>query len=222
MRRRLVQLRQLTVCLLGVLLIRAALVDWQTITSGSMMPTLVAGDRVLVSRLAYDLRLPMTDWRIELRDPGRGDIVVFSDPIKGERTIKRVVGMPGDLIEIRENVLFRNGMPASYSPINDEFFEHLPAGELLTHNFSFEHINNHPYPVMTLLRDIGPRRYGPIAVPVGTYFVLGDNRDNSADSRVFGFVPRPTITGKAIGVAVSFDPSSMFGLRVRRSAIAIP
>lgn len=221
MRRRLIQLRQLTVCLAAILLIRVALVDWQTITSGSMMPTLVAGDRVLVNRLAYDLRFPFTDYRIELRDPGRGDVVVFPDPIKGERTIKRIVGMPGDLIELRGNVLFRNGVPSTYTPIEDTAIDHLDAGELLMHNFSWELLNTKPHPVMTLLRDVGPRRFGPIAVPVGTYFVLGDNRDNSADSRVFGFVPRPTITGKAIGIAVSLEPDSLLGLRVRRSALAL-
>jgi signal peptidase I len=192
-------------------LFRTAIADWNPIPSGSMRPTLLEGDVVLVNRIAYDLKLPLTNIRlIELGTPQRGDVITFNRPVDGQRMIKRLVGVPGDRIEMRNEQLYINGQALSYQlqaqllePLNDN--DHttraISANEQLPINSSEyrEHI-------VQFLPDVSAQRsFGPIVVPADHYFFMGDNRDNSADSRYFGFVPRKLLIGKAHHVLVSAD-----------------
>lgn len=187
---------------------RSAVADWMRVPTGSMLPTIVQGDRIFVNKLAYDLRVPFTQISLDHRgDPEPGDIAVLWSPEKHIRLVKRVIGVPGDTIEMRDNRLFRNGVPLEYEPAEGASFEHAVAGNDLPHvRFSVETIGEKRHPVM-----ITPRRnrlpdFGPIVVPEGKYFAMGDNRDNSHDSRAFGFVDREAFIGRVHGVAFSLDP----------------
>jgi len=191
--------------LIGFGLFRTAIADYNPIPSGSMRPTLLEGDVVLVNRLAYDLKVPLTDISLaQLGAPGRGDVVTFHSPQDGQRLIKRVVGLPGDVIEMRNEVLYVNGAPSRYSaaqvvrePVGPQAWtEAIRATEALPgrdHAVQF-------LPQVAARRDVAPTR-----VPPGHFFVLGDNRDNSADSRFIGFVPRSLLIGRAHHVLVSAD-----------------
>src|SRR5512140_851408 len=112
------EIRPLLVIALVVCSIRSSLADWNDVPTGSMKPTIVEGDRVFVSKLAYDLKAPFTTWHIvQWGNPQRGDIVVFFSPRDGMRLVKRVVGVPGDMVELRNNVLVLNGKLVEYQPI---------------------------------------------------------------------------------------------------------
>src|SRR6266542_2688963 len=111
------EIRPLLLLLLVVCAVRSSLADWNDVPTGSMKPTILEGDRVWVNKLAYDLKVPFTTWRVaEWSNPQRGDIVVFFSPHDGQRLVKRVVGLPGDTIELRNNTLVINGRPAVYQP----------------------------------------------------------------------------------------------------------
>src|SRR5438045_2439092 len=106
---------------LVVFSIRSSLADWNDVPTGSMKPTILEGDRVFVNKLAYDLKVPFTTWHIaEWSQPRRGDIVVFYSPHDGKRLVKRVIGLPGDTLELRNDALVLNGEPVQYKPIADE------------------------------------------------------------------------------------------------------
>lgn len=182
---------------------RTAIADWNPIPSGSMRPTLLEGDVVLVNRLAYDLKVPLTDIVVaHIAEPTRGDIVTFSSPKDGTKLIKRIVALPGDRVEMRNDMLFINGAAAEYSdpeaiPEPTEYGADIPALRL-TETLGQDRRR------IQLLSDVPARRsFPPIEVPRGNYLVLGDNRDNSADSRYFGFVPRRLLIGQANRVLVS-------------------
>ena len=208
----LTEVRIFLAMLLVVSSLRSALADWNDVPTGSMKPTIEEGDRVVVNKLAYDLKVPFTT--IELfkwGDPQRGDIVVLFSPQDGTRLVKRVVGTPGDRIEMRENELFVNGRAAKWKEIgtkeDNEQGSSLVAEENLvglTHRVMFT-------PQMPAMRS-----FGPITVPKGSYYVMGDNRDNSNDSRFIGPIERRRIVGKATAVAFSFDRSHYFAPRFSR------
>lgn len=191
--------------LIGFGLFRTAVADWNPIPSGSMRPNLLEGDVVLVNRLAYDLKLPLTDIVMaHLGDPRRGDIVTFSSPKDGTRLIKRIVGLPGDIVEMRDEVLFINGRAASYS-LPEALPEPSEKGVKLEALRLTESIAEKARRIQ-LLADVPARNsFGPVQVPAGKYLMLGDNRDNSADSRYFGFVPRHLLIGQARRILVSAD-----------------
>ncbi len=174
---------------------RSVIADWNYVPSGSMRPTILPGDAVFVNRMAYDIRVPFTRINLWHRgDPARGDIVILLSPADGQRLVKRVAGLPGDVIAARDGVLYVNGKPLDY----------VPAGGGQAAVF-LEQLGDHRHPVMWSRL---PRRAGgffPRRVPAGHYFVLGDHRDNSADSRYFGFVPRELVLGRAVAVIASFD-----------------
>jgi signal peptidase I len=172
---------------LAVLAAKSALADAEFVPTGSMTPTIYAGEEVVVNKLAYDLKVPFTLHRLaEWAAPARGDIVVFFRPGDGERLVKRVVGLPGDVIAMRDDRLFINGRGLAYRD-------------------GLEDLTGVVHRVMELPERPAIRNFGPIRVPEGSYFMMGDNRDNSADSRYFGFVPRERIVGKAEAVAFSVD-----------------
>ena len=194
------------VFLLGMLMFRSALADWNSVPTGSMQPTIHIGDRIVVDRMAYDLRLPFTHLALLHRgDPQRGDIVIIDSAATGERLVKRVVGLPGDRVALRGNVLYVNGQAASYRPASasgiadDQTRPASYADESIAGRHHLIRLERYlPSPVSN---------YGPVTVPVGRYLAMGDNRDDSYDSRYFGFVPRQEIVGRARYVAASFDPA---------------
>jgi len=183
---------------------RTAIADWNPIPSASMQPTLLEGDVVLVNRLAYDFKVPLTDVSLaRLDDPQRGDVITFSSPRDGERLIKRLVGLPGDVIELRDEQLFVNGIAARYSQVNEVM---VPVGQGAMPGLrATEHLGAREHAVQFLPAVPAMRNFGPVVVPADSYFFLGDNRDNSADSRYFGLVPRRLLIGRAHHLVVSAD-----------------
>lgn len=186
---------------------RSAIADWNDVPTGSMKPTIVEGDRIFVNKLAYGLRVPFTSWQvIERSGPQRGDIVIFFSPQDGVRMVKRVIGLPGDRIELRDNRVYVNGKSALYGKLDDDIIAVIPPETRSRHQFAQEIFAGPPHPMMTTPQTGSRKTYGPIEVPPGTYFMMGDNRDNSRDSRWFGCVPRDLIVGRATRVVLSVDP----------------
>lgn len=181
----------------GLVVFRAGVADLNEVPSGSMRPTILEGDRIMVNRLAYDAKFPFTDIVLtKLGEPRRGDVVVFSSPRNGDRLVKRLVGLPGDVVEMRDKQLLLNGKALGYQPLGEA---QEPAGG--AHRFMEGLDQAHVVQWMDELASVPD--YGPVTVPDGQYLMLGDNRDNSADSRYFGFVPRYLLNGKATGVLFS-------------------
>lgn len=179
-----------------MLVFRSAVADWNEVPTGSMKPTILEGDRILVNKLAYDLRVPFTHISILKRgDPVRGDIIVFDSVASDKRLVKRVIGVPGDMISLSNNVLTINGQELSYDAMDSK-------GETidqLENLLGVEHI--------VRLNRNGSRlsNFSPVRVPAQSYLAMGDNRDNSGDSRVIGFVPRKEIVGRSRSVVLSFN-----------------
>lgn len=196
--------RGLFVFLLCLGVVRSAIADWNPVPSASMRPTIVEGDVVLVNRLAYDLKLPLTDIRLaHLGDPRRGDIVTFSSPRDGTRLIKRIVAIPGDTVEIRDDILFVNGDAAVYDGMRLEP-EPLADGGMTTALHATERSGDDSRHVQFMQR-LARRDFGPITLAAERYFMLGDNRDNSEDSRYIGVVPRERLIGRAHHLLLSAD-----------------
>ncbi len=195
--------------MLCMVVFRSAVADWNVVPTGSMQPTIQIGDRIVVDKLAYDLRVPFTHVSLLHRaDPQRGDIVVLDSDAAGERLVKRVIGVPGDRIALVQNHLYINGAAATYGSthvagIRDDRED--PA------IYAVERVGAMHHTVRWSISQQGHNRdFGPVTVPSGQYLLLGDNRDNSADSRYFGFFPRGEITGRATRVAVSLDPDDHY------------
>lgn len=171
---------------------RSAVADWNDVPTGSMKPTIMIGDRIFVNKLAYGLQMPFTHWPLwDWGNPKRGEIITFNSPADDTLFVKRVIGVPGDIVELRDNKLFINDQPASYESVSGEVRE--------------ETFEKRTHPVMNEPGHPELESYGPVQVPEGHYFVMGDNRDNSFDSRFFGFLERDRIRGKALGVVISVD-----------------
>ena len=195
-----------------VLLIRSFIVEPFRIPSGSMMPSLLVGDFILVNKYAYGLRLPVTDTKlVEIGEPGRGDVVVFRFPLdKSTDYIKRIVGVPGDRIAYRDKVLYINDEPMEYlarGTYQGEGSGERETGSLL----ATEKLAGTEHPVLVNARapDFGfgctVLAAGAVTVPNDHYFVMGDNRDNSNDSRCWGFVPEDHLVGKAFAIWMNWD-----------------
>jgi signal peptidase I len=197
---------------LGVaLLLRAFVVEAFQIPSGSMIPTLDVGDHIFVSKFAYAVGVPFTNVKIaELGKPKRGDVVVFKyPPDQSIDYIKRVVGLPGETIEVRHNEVFINGQPMA----REQLHEPCSAGDGSDEDDRrfcevwLEHLDGkthlvHQEPIRSNGSD-----FGPVTIPPRHYFCMGDNRDNSKDSRVWGFVPFELIKGRALVIWWSRDPA---------------
>ena len=183
---------------------RSAIADWNDVPSGSMKPTILEGDRIFVNKLAYDLKVPFSSWQIaSWGDPDRGDIVVFFSPEDGKRLVKRVVGLPGDMIHMRAKKLYINGVAAEYEPLDRKIIDQLSHDQQSFHLFYSENIDEEKHPVMVMPSISSIQSFGPVKIPEKRYFMLGDNRDHSADSRFFGFVDRSTIVGRVTTVVLS-------------------
>jgi signal peptidase I len=200
------EIRPLLVCAVVVFSVRSSLADWNDVPSGSMKPTILEGDRIVVNKLAYDLKVPFTTFHLaEWSNPQRGDVVVFYSPYDNSRLVKRVIGLPGDLIELKHEKLVINGMPVDYGPQAAGISEQLSAAERNQSLFATERLPGHTHAVMAIPNAPAIRNFGPLRVPEGHYFVMGDNRDNSFDSRYYGVVERRRIVGRATDVAYSVD-----------------
>lgn len=186
-------------------LFRTAVADWNPIPSGSMRPTLLEGDVVLVNRLAYDLKLPLSNIILHRTgEPQRGDIVTFSSPRDGTRLIKRLVAVPGDTVEMRHEELVINGRAAHYQPLQQ--LNETVADNVTLPALRLRESGALPAHRVQWLAGVNARRsFGPMTIPPGQYLMLGDNRDNSADSRYIGLVPRNLLIGRAVGVIASAD-----------------
>jgi signal peptidase I len=161
--------------ILAFVLIEGTLVQARVIPSGSMENTVLIGDHLIVSRLGYDAGVPFTNWNMALwRSPKRQQIIVFRPPFPSSSDyIKRCIGVPGDVLEIRKGIVWVNGKPL------DEPYRNGPPNPSENH--------------------------GAITVPAGKYFMMGDNRDDSYDSRFWGFVPRANIVGTPLVIYMSID-----------------
>jgi signal peptidase I len=222
LRQRIKQLLQTNKSLLiffGVMLVfRSAVADWMYVPSGSMNPTIVEGDRILVNKNVYGWRVPFTTMRLtQGNDPQRGDIVIFDSPEDGITLVKRVVGLPGDTVEMRDERLLINGSAIEYGPEDVAADTELPhATRAQEHRYFTEKLGQEAHPIMLLPQRAAARTFGPISVPAGEYLVLGDSRDNSKDSRYIGFVPRASIVGRAFGVAYSLNAERWYRPRMDR------
>jgi len=204
--------KTLLITLLLVTSFRSAVADWNDVPTGSMKPTILEGDRIFVNKLAYDLRVPYTSLRLaRWAEPRRGELVVFFSPVDGTRLVKRVVGVPGDEIALSSHRLLVNGETATYEPagkVNGVFrFTETLAGSHRAVQFTAGSPAADSFPPMTLPRD--------------TFFMMGDNRCNSADSRVFGPVSMDRIVGRVGTVVLSVDPDAWYQPRWDRFLFAL-
>ena len=196
-----------------MLIFRSAIADWNHVPSSSMLPSILIGDRVIVNKLAYDLRVPFTFIRVtQWADPQRSDIVTFESPKDGRLMIKRVIGLPGDTISLRENRLNINGQMAEYTAesvqlLPDELVRPLSHTQIVR-----ETALGQKRPIMLFKQKPAwaTDNFGPVTVPDGYYLMLGDNRDNSGDYRAIGFVARAAILGRASSVAFSVDADNYY------------
>ena len=200
---------------------RTAVADWNPIPSASMRPNLLEGDVVFVNRLAFDLKVPLTDTIVtHMGEPRRGDVVTFSSPKDGTRLIKRLVALPGDMVEMRNEMLVINGKPARYEDVQ-QVMEPLGQGMVPALRLS-EQVDGQQRRVQFIPKVDSPaRNFGPVTVPPGQYMMLGDNRDNSHDSRYIGFVPRNLLIGRAERVLVSADTLSNWAPRFDRFGMSL-
>lgn len=164
---------------------RSSFADHYVVPSGSMLPTVHVGDRILVAKAAYGVRVPFTHVALSpQKDPARGDVIVLTSPESGDVLLKRVVALAGDTVEVRGGHVWLNGRPARDAAARSSASETLSG-----RRFALD------------LDDGGGPDFGPARVPAGHLLVLGDNRGNSHDSRGFGYVARDAVLGRAVAVA---------------------
>jgi signal peptidase I len=184
---------------------RTAIADWNPIPSGSMRPGLLEGDVVFVNRLAFNLKVPLTDVVLATTgQPRRGDVVTFSSPADGTRLIKRIMAVPGDVVEMRDEKLIINGQAATYTQL-EQVIEPIGAGRFTRGQRYDERLGAQLQRIQVLPELVARRDFAPMTIPPDQYLMLGDNRDNSADSRYIGLVPRHLLIGRAVRVLVSAD-----------------
>jgi signal peptidase I len=210
-------LTSLALALLIVFMIRSSVVEAFKIPSGSMIPTLLIGDHIFVNKFAYGLKIPFSDfftdhpiYLIKREPPKHGDIIVFLFP-KDESYfyIKRVIGVPGDKIELKNKVLYINDKVAERQPLPAEqqetILKSLDDPKYSPRNIEVFHekLDQVDHLMMIDKNNFMAESFGPITVPVDSLFVMGDNRDFSNDSRFWGFVPMKNVKGKAMVIWLS-------------------
>ena len=202
--------------IVAFLLIEGTMVQARVIPSGSMENTVLVGDHLIVSRFGFDAGVPFTDWHVPLwRNPKRQQIIVFRAPLPEEGNpdfIKRCIGLPGDRVKVVEGQVFVNGVK-----LNEPYAQHAYGSETSA-------VENYPPPHISMLDGGITQEWtddfsnhvvnGELVVPPGEYFMMGDNRDDSRDSRFWGFVPRANIIGTPLLIYMSIDapdPNEVWG-----------
>lgn len=198
---------------------RSAIADWNHVPSGSMLPTIQIGDRILVNKMAYDVRVPFTSVSLHRHaDPVTGDIVIFESTAADKRLVKRVVAVPGDRVSMKNNKLKINGQELIYK--DDEstsiFWEQLNSVADNTDEPKQRQVHNGHFHRIQLHGRSSLSNFTTVIVPTDQYLVLGDNRNNSADSRVIGFIPRNEIIGRTRSVVMSFNYDNYYLPRKNR------
>lgn len=202
---------------LGLMFVfRSAVADWNYVPSSSMNPTLWRGDRVMINKLAYSLRVPFT--LVELArwgQPERGDVITFDSPADDVNLIKRVVALGGDRVRMSDNQLYLNDQPVPRQMVQASRAVPSEAGDLPLQVWH-ERLGERSFEVAQLPALNRWRDFPEVAVPAGTVMVLGDSRDNSRDSRFIGFIDLQRITGRATRVVLSHDPEQAYLPRANR------
>ncbi|MBC77359.1 MAG: signal peptidase I [Halobacteriovoraceae bacterium] len=208
------EFKSIVLIVVTVLAFRSTFFEPFKIPSGSMIPTLLIGDFILVNKFSYGFKVPFSDWfsdPIYLTGPDRperGDVVVFKYPKNTELNyIKRVVGLPGDTVQIIDKVVYVNDQPVSAKPMDGSEIMEDMDDKFKRFNFKFfkTQTGEHEHVTQVDEDNIYIANFNKIQVPQGHYFVMGDNRDFSADSRIWGFVPFENIKGEAILVWFSLS-----------------
>lgn len=214
--------RDLAIIALLIFGARSAIADWNHVPTGSMKPTIVEGDLIYVNRLAYDLKVPFTTWHIAKWDnPKRNEIVVFFSPANGDRLVKRIIGVPGDTVAMHRNRIYLNGKPMSYTSLDKKFLQPLTQSDQRQYKFAQEQLMGKPHPVMIRGNNMPGSSFAPVKIPEGKYLVLGDNRDNSADSRYIGLIDRRAIVGRATSVIASWNRDQFYLPRKNRFFVSL-
>ena len=184
---------------------RSVIADWNPVPTGSMKPTILEGDVILVNRAAYDLKVPFTTRHLmNWAEPEKGEIIVLKSPDDGTRLVKRVIAVPGDHLQLRGDTVWLNGKPAPLKLAKIDDWVELSAADRKSHRAAYETLAGHNHSIMLDRRRPLPFK-GDLVVPPGHYFVMGDHRNNSRDSRYFGLVERSLILGRAHHVLLSVD-----------------
>jgi signal peptidase I len=197
-------MRSLGMALVLFLIIKTFFFEAFQIASGSMTHTLLTGDFLFVNKVLYGAQIPGTHARLPgFRVPRRGDVIVFAYPKDPDQDyVKRVIGAPGDTVAMRDGTVYVNGAPQ-----DEDYVRRIDStNDVVSQDFEWQR----PYLVTTseaVRRHYQPTRdsWGPLLVPAGKYFVLGDNRDDSSDSRYWGFVDESAIKGRTLFVYFSYD-----------------
>ncbi|MGH1542283.1 MAG: signal peptidase I [Arenicella sp.] len=182
---------------IGLMIVfRSSIADWNPVPTGSMLPTIVEGDVIFVNKLAYDIKVPLTDYSLLNTAPvKRGDIVVFKSKRANLRLVKRIIGLPGDTIAMFNNQLYINGSPLDYKLNHSE-----GTKQTIT-----ELLPDKAHAIQLVGRRSRMDSFPATIIPAEHYFAMGDNRQNSVDSRVYGFIPHSELVGRTERVLLSFN-----------------
>lgn len=218
--------RGLVLFMILMAVFRSSAADWNYVPTGSMRPSIIEGDRVFINKMAYDVNIPFINRSLlHLADPERGDVVVFKSAAARKRLIKRVIGVPGDVVTVVGNRLILNGIPMQYEVAGldqgDVVFNELPAAlsgdsgkrTVRTGDSVFDKLDigaDGELSWQNLRRPSSTATRQRFKVPPNHYFVMGDHRGNSADSRYYGYVPRDEIVGRSKRVVLSHDRENFY------------
>ena len=200
--------RFLIIFILLMVIFRTSVADWNTVPTGSMKPTIVEGDRIWVNKIAYDLNIPFTHISLSHFDnPKRGEIIIFDSAISKKRLVKRVIAIPGDSVRMENNIIYLNGKVLDYKIVQQD------QDKVIAQEKSLDSSHN-------IRLDLGlfnrASSFNSITIPEKNYLVLGDNRNNSADSRFIGLIPRKEILGRAKHVVMSLNYDNYYLPRMER------